>query len=99
MFLDISSLLISKRQLGIKPLFEIWSNIINSDNLFRSTENEEKEPILLSLPEQSDLYEILALDKVFLSLTYNNEIPRQKYSNLTYEVRGMIHKISFFKQV
>jgi len=48
----------------LKPLLDIWSNAINNEAAFTKKLQKTHGTIRLSPQEQSDLYEILALDKV-----------------------------------
>ena len=49
---------------GMKPIIDIWTNVINNEDAFINKKNEDKDlPIQLEKKEIFHLYEILGLDK------------------------------------
>lgn len=54
----------SKDVQGMKPLIDVWFHILNNDDMFKSNSKDNMaDTIRLTPMEQTDLYEILALDK------------------------------------
>lgn len=50
---------------GMKPIIDIWTNVINNEEAFITKRNEDKDlPIQLEKKELFHLYEILGLDEV-----------------------------------
>jgi len=51
---------------GMKPIIDIWTNVINNEEAFITKRNEDKDlPVQLEKSEIFHLYEILGLDEVF----------------------------------
>lgn len=58
----------SKDTYGMKPLIDIWFYVLYNDDMFAPAQKaDNNETIRLTPREQTDLYEILSLDKVKIS--------------------------------
>lgn len=56
---------------GMKPIIDIWTNVINNEDAFINKKNEDKDlPIQLEKKEIFHLYEILGLDKAKVLQSY-----------------------------
>eukprot|EP01017_Pseudomicrothorax_dubius_P006712 TRINITY_DN11974_c0_g1_i1.p1 TRINITY_DN11974_c0_g1~~TRINITY_DN11974_c0_g1_i1.p1 ORF type:complete len:839 (+),score=179.27 TRINITY_DN11974_c0_g1_i1:29-2545(+) len=77
---------------GMKPLIEVWSNVINDDRAFSSRRAPEPKNIGLTTAEQSDLYEILAMDKARVLDSYlkgEPNLPDEVLLELVVSVRAV----------
>ncbi len=54
----------------MKPIIDIWSSCIDDRDVFDNDKDLEITNIRLTAEEETDLYEILALDKVFFHRKY-----------------------------
>jgi len=51
----------------MKPIIDIWTNVINNEEAFITKRNEDKDlPVQLEKREIFHLYEIMGLDKVYI---------------------------------